>query len=102
MPRKKGLGQQVTKALTIMDELKGCLSNFIQSPLKIGLGSAADEDLTKKIDEALEKAVALKHQVENLQGAVNAIKTDVDSRFASDRVGTVIQKFLTRSQGTEQ
>lgn len=93
MPKKNGLGRDVTKALEIMDDVLDVLKKFSDMPLKRGLQSnkALNEDINKLINASREKATALINDIDDIKEAVKTIKTDGNSRFASQRV---VERFL--------
>ena len=92
MPKKKGLGRDVTKSLETMDQLMASLKEFSHMPLKKGLHSnkVSDEKLGKMINDASQKAFELMTEVEDLKDQVKGIKTNLNSRFAS----RVIARYL--------
>jgi hypothetical protein len=93
MPKKKGLGRDVEKCLQIMDDLESALKKFYEMPLKRGLQSnkALDDDINKLINTSREKATALMNDIDDIEKAIKSVKTDGNSRFASQRV---VEKFL--------
>ena len=95
MPKKKGLGRDVDKSVSVMDDLVKSLNDFSRIPIKKGLKSngVSDEKLTKMINEAFEKASALSNLVEDIKEAATGIKTDKNSRFAS----RIARKFISES-----
>jgi hypothetical protein len=96
MPKKKGLGRDINASVEIMDDLLGCLSKFHDMPLKRGLKSNKmyEDDVAKVVNDAMNKAFALRTIVEDLRNEVSGMKpkTDTSKRFASQRV---ISKFLS-------
>ena len=98
MSKKKGLGRDVNKSLTIIDSLLQSLKTFIDMPLKKGLSSnkVVDNGLNKIINESLIEAFSLINKVEDLKGAIKSIKLQQgNSRFAN----RVISRFLTSPYG---
>jgi len=95
MPKKKGLGRDVEKSFEVMDNLMANLKEFAHMPLKKGLSSnrVADEQLTKMINAASENAYALINAIDDLKGKIRMVKTNVNSRFATQ----VVHKFLERA-----
>lgn len=92
MSKKKGLGQNVEKSITIMDDLVKCLKDFAHMPLKKGLVSndTYDDDIGKLINTASEGAFSLKNSVDDLRHKVKSMKKKHNSRFANK----VIARFL--------
>jgi len=97
MPKRKGLGQEITKSLDIMGELHDILEKFEKTPLKEGLkvNKAADDSMLKLVNDAKDTATKLSHMIEDLRIKLNSIRTDVDERF-SKTASEVIRKFLER------
>lgn len=95
MSKKKGLGQNVEKALTIMSDLKKSLKDFAHMPLKKGLVSnkTYEEDIGKLINTASEEAFALINKIDDLQHQVKNVKMKHNSRFANK----VVTRFLEDS-----
>lgn len=93
MPKKKGLGRDVTKSLEIMDDTLKILKKFSDMPLKRGLQSnkVLDDKLSKIINSSREKTSILINDIEDLTEAIKTIKTNQNSRFASQRV---VQNFI--------
>jgi len=100
MPRKKGLGQAVDKALNEMDQLKKDLKNFddrICENLEKAISSSDLEDkdrddLLKLINESSTAAHSLKINVAAIITKVKNLSPKVKgkSRFARD----VVARFL--------
>lgn len=92
MPRKKGLGANIEKSLTIMDDLLKALKKFANMPIKKGLAANAirDKDITKVVNESFVDASALANKVEDLQSIIKDIKPKDNSRFAN----RVVSRFL--------
>jgi len=96
MSKKKGLGQNVEKSLTIMESLKKSLKDFAHMPLKRGLTSNGtyDEDIGKLINAASEEAFALINKVDDLIHRIKNVKEKKpNSRFAKK----IITRFLESS-----
>ena len=93
MQKKKGLGRDVQKSVEIMDEVTSALKKFSDMPLKRGLMSnkIAEKDLVKAVNDASEKAYALRNMVEDLKSMVSGTKAKTDSRFASKVVARFIE-----------
>ena len=91
--KDKGLGKDVQKSLDAMDSLLDSLDKFSGTPLKKGLASngVSDKEITKLINTAREQSVSLKNAVEDIIRAVKEVKTNTNSRFASQRV---VENFL--------
>jgi len=100
MPKRKGLGKEITKSLEIMDKLHDCLEEFEKAPLKEGLkvNKALDDPMLKLVNDAKDSATKLSHMIEDLRIKLNSIRTDVDERFGPNAktASEVIRKFLER------
>jgi uncharacterized protein YlxW (UPF0749 family) len=92
MPKKKGLGTHVNKSMEIMDETVSVLKEFAHMPLKKGLeaNNANEDDLTKMVNQAQEKAFALINSIDDIRNKVRKVKTVKSERFAK----IVVAKFL--------
>ena len=95
MSKKKGLGQNVEKSMSLMSDLTKNLKNFVHMPLKKGLVSneTYDEDIGKLINSASEDAFSLINKVDDLMHKVKSMKKKHNSRFAKD----VVARFLEDS-----
>lgn len=96
MPKKKGLGRDVTKSIEVMEELMDCLKKFHSMPIKRGLQSSGimDDKFIKVVNEAKEKAFASSIAIEDLLEQIKGAKPASNKRFACDRV---VSKFLEMS-----
>jgi hypothetical protein len=93
MAKKQGLGAQVNKSITVMEELVECLGKFANIPIKRGLSSIDKderEDIKKMINESSEIAFSLKNKVDDLKEKVEELKPPKNSRFARN----VVARFL--------
>jgi len=93
MPKKKGLGAQVNKSITVMEDLIECLGKFANIPVKKGLTSIDKderEEIKKMINETSEIAFSLKNKVDDLKDKVTDLKPKGNSRFARN----VVARFL--------
>lgn len=97
MPKRKGLGTDISKSEEIMEEIKEALKKFAHMPLKKGLranGVDGEEDKAfyDLINKASENAFALINQIDDLQGRLKGVKdpNTRSSRFAAD----VVRNFL--------
>jgi len=92
MSKKKGLGQNVEKSITIMDDLVKSLKNFAHMPIKKGLVSndTYDDDIGKLINSASEDAFSLINKIDDLRHKVRSMKKKHNSRFANK----VVARFL--------
>ena len=94
MPKKKkGLGRDIDKSMVLMDETIASLRNFANMPLKEGLRSngVSDEPLSKKTNDALEKAFMLINVIKDLKEKVKGVKVISNSRFAANVVARFIE-----------
>ena len=103
MPKKNGLGRDVSKSLEIMDSLVGCLRDFAHIPLKKGLASNKihDDQITKNINKAFEEAIALINSVEDLKTQIRNVKMDRNSRFASNVVARFLNNQLIQPENQD-
>jgi hypothetical protein len=95
MPKKKGLGRDVTKSIEDMDELLVSLKKFHSIPIKRGLHSngIVDDKFGKMVNDTKEKAFALSIAIEDLIDQVKGAKPAANKRWAS----CVVSKFLKMS-----
>jgi hypothetical protein len=93
MPKKRGLGRDVTKSIEVMEELMDCLKKFHGLPIKRGLQSSGvmDEKFGKVVNDTKEKAFAASIAIEDLLEQVKGAKPASNKRFAC---GRVVSKFL--------
>ena len=100
MPKRKGLGKEVTKSLEIIEELHACLEKFEKAPIKQGLkvNGALDDTMTRMVNEAKDEASKLAHKIEDIKNKLEGITPPTSSRFGPARTAAVIDNFLQRIQ----
>lgn len=96
MSKRKGLGRDLDKSLEVMEALGQNLTDFHKAPLKKGLQSldSYDDDIAKKVNEALKQAFELSILVSDLKHMVKNAKPLKDSRFASRVVERYLKEFV--------
>jgi major membrane immunogen (membrane-anchored lipoprotein) len=94
MPKRKGLGRDITRSLETMSSLLACLHETVNMPLKRGLQvvKISDDKLAKEVDDVMGKAFELKNAVIDLKHKIGNLKEEdpQDSRFAKN----VVARFL--------
>jgi dihydroorotate dehydrogenase len=92
MPKKKGLGANIEKSLSAMDDLLKALKKFTNMPIKKGLteNSIDEKDINKAVNDSMVEASSLINKIEDLQSVVKGIKPKGNSRFAN----RVVTRFL--------
>ena len=98
MPKRKGLGKEVTKSLEILDDLHAGLDKFEKAPLKEGfdVNGALDDAIARMVNESKDEASKLAHKIEDLRNKLSKIKPPTSSRFGPARTAAVIDNFLKR------